>query len=493
MLILGPSGSGKSTLVASLIGLVPHSTYAWVSGDLQVHGLSALNHGPGDMARSTGVVFQDPDSQLTMLNVEDEIAFGLENLGVDPADMPARIKQALAGVGLTDQHQTAVEHLSGGMKQRLVIAALLAMQPDILVLDEPTSQLDPVGARHLVGLLQTLCEQRPQMTLILVEHRLDAILPLVQRVLALDQHGRLTLDAPAHTAFGARAAELAAMNVWLPTETEASLAHARDQFDSWCATRPRTLGHRASPVLALRGVSFGHPSANTLLRDVNLTLNRGDICALVGSNGSGKTTLAHLCAGLLKPQTGTILLSGKPVRELTAGELARSLGFVFQNPEHQFVTDRVLDEVRYNRDHLTDESDEDAWQVLRALRLDNLADRNPFTLSHGQKRRLSAATMLVSPRDLIILDEPTFGQDPSAQTELRGLLETMAASGTAILIITHDMDLVWRTADRVIGLHDGQLTGDQHPAEFFARQDLLTRIDLEPPALTRHKPDWVTC
>lgn len=490
VLLLGPSGSGKSTLVNSLIGLVPHSTYAYIGGDLRVLGKSARTEGPGELARHAGVVFQDPDSQLTMLSVSDEIAFGLENLGLPPKQMADRIERALAEMGLSAHHQTAVDHLSGGMKQRLVIAALLAMQPEVLVLDEPTSQLDPVGAQNLINLLQQLCDQRPQMTLIVVEHRIDTLMPLVERVMVLDQAGQLAFDCTPDQAFGEHAEQLAALNVWLPTVADARLARQAGTFDAWCATSTRNHATTKAPVLQFDRVSFRHDDTRELLDAVDFALHRGDICALVGRNGSGKTTLAQLAAGMIAPDQGKVTLQGHPVQRLPAQTLARQLGYVFQNPEHQFVTDRVLDEVRFNRHHLSDETDEDAWQVLRALRLDHYAQRNPFTLSHGQKRRLSAATMLVSPRDLIIMDEPTFGQDPSAQLELRGLLESMAASGTAILLITHDMDLVWRTANRVVGLYQGQLEGDLTPTAFFADSERLQRLGLRAPAITRHLEAW---
>ncbi len=482
VLVLGPSGSGKSTLVSSLVGLVPHSTFARVSGDLQLGSDSVRVSGPGELAHRVGLVFQDPDSQLTMLTVEEEIAFGLENLGVPPEQMQARIDRALKDTGLHGWQKRSVDELSGGMKQRLVIAALLAMSPDILVLDEPTSQLDPAGSRQITQLLAELAEQRPDQTLILIEHRLDDLLPIIERVVAFNQSGQLILDADLNTAFGDHAELLAQHNVWLPTYAEAELARKQDRLGTWSAPGTDRPARVQAPALCLRGVQYGYATNQPVIHNSDLTLHAGEIMALVGGNGCGKSTLAQLCAGLRVPASGSAELYGQSVSSLPARDIAGRLGYVFQNPEHQFVTDRVIDEVRYNRSADAD-PDSGEWATLRALRLDHLAHRNPFTLSHGQKRRLSAATVLVSRRELLILDEPTFGQDPSALAELRALLAALADAGTAILLITHDMNLVWRSAHRVVALQSGRLSGAESPIDFFADTGRLSRLGLSEPSL----------
>jgi energy-coupling factor transport system ATP-binding protein len=505
VLLLGPSGSGKSTLVSCLVGLVPHSTYAEIDGELIVDGRSIRDHQPDCLSRSVGVVFQDPDSQLTMLTVEDEVAFGLENLGVDPADMDQRTDEALGAVGLHGLRHERVDRLSGGMKQRLVIAALLAMQPKILVLDEPTSNLDPAGVRDLADLLARLCRERTEMTLVLVEHRLDAVAPLVGRVVVLDAFGNMAIDAPPAEAFGVHAARLAGLNVWLPTEASARLAAASGRLEEWSAPR-RGIGGcgsdcgggtgyaagdgydggtadatvDAAVVLSVEGVCFSYRPDKPVLRDVSLQLHRGEICAVLGANGSGKTTLASLAVGLHAPDRGRVLFDGRPVARIAARELAGRVGFVFQNPEHQFVTDSVIDEVRFN---MCDVSEQAVARTLAALRLEIFTERNPFTLSHGQKRRLSAATMLVAPKELLVLDEPTFGQDPSALEELLQMLDTLAEAGTAVIMVTHDMDLVWRRADRMVVMHHGEILADGDPQVLFADTRLLERAGVAPPAV----------
>ena len=499
VLLLGPSGSGKSSLVACLIGLVPHSTYAEIDGELTVAGKSVWDIAPAELAGSVGVVFQDPDSQLTMLTVQDEIAFGLENIGLDPAQMDERIADALESVGLSESRLERVDRLSGGMKQRLVIAALLAMQSDILVLDEPTSNLDPAGVRDVVELLGGLCAERPELTLILVEHRLDAVVPLVQRVLVLDSAGRLALDSSPGEAFSTHAEQLAALNVWLPSETYARLAASRGELAVWGAPRRQMseattasepggggiLQPGAAPVLEFEHVSFSYRSGQPVLRDLSFAVHPGEVCAVVGANGCGKSTLAKLAVGLHGPDAGKVLFDGRPVAEIPARTVADRLGLVFQNPEHQFVTDCVLDEVRFNVQGSEEEVQSAARRVLEALRLEEFVDRNPFALSHGQKRRLSAATMLVSPKELLVLDEPTFGQDPSALEELLRMLNAAADQGTAVVVITHDMDLVWRRADTVYGMQEGRMLPGRKPTEFFADTEHLTQLGLEEPACVR--------
>lgn len=496
ILLLGPSGSGKSTFVSSLIGLVPHSTYAKIDGELEVSGLAVIDEAPAKLASKVGVVFQDPDSQLTMLTVEDEMAFGLENLGVEPQLMGSQIDEALRAVGLYEHSKQRVDRLSGGMKQRLVIAAMLAMRPEILVLDEPTSQLDPVGVREITALIAQLCAKRPELTILLVEHRLDSVVPLVDRVLVLNTEGRLALDTSPEAAFGEHAAELWSLNVWLPSNAQARLAESCGSTE-WCQPRLEPALAAASaaltalteqatpaaPVVECRELWYRFRAETPVLQGVNLELYPGEVAALLGANGSGKSTLASLLVGLRRPDAGQVLLDGTPPAQLRGAELAQKLGYVFQNPEHQFVTDRVFDELCFHLPGDEAYTQERAREVMQALRLEGLEARNPFSLSHGQKRRLSTATMLMRPKRLLVLDEPTFGQDPAAQEELLRMLEALRAQQTSVLMITHNMDLVWRCADIVYAIDHGRLSSRTTPASFFADREALQALGLEPPQL----------
>lgn len=485
VLLLGPSGSGKSTFISSLVGLVPHSTYAEIDGELTVFQQSLWSSYPADLSQVVGVVFQDPDSQLTMLTVREEIAFGLENRNVDPARMDERIESVLRTVGLEGMADTTVDQLSGGMKQRLVIAALLAMEPRILVLDEPTSNLDPRGVQDIVAVLTALAERHEDMTIILVEHQLDPILPLVERVIVFNESGEVIADGPRDQIFSGSAERLG--NVWVPTAVTAEQHRQAGTIARWCAPadqpKTRVSASDAPPILTLDRVAFSYRRGIPILHNVSLALYPGEICALVGSNGSGKSTLASLAVGLYAPDGGTVSLGGTPLPALHAAERARRIGYVFQNPEHQFVRDTVREEVRYNPHPLTED---DVDKTLAALRLSPFAERNPFSLSHGQKRRLSAATMLVAPKEVLVLDEPTFGQDPSALEELLHMITVLAQQGTAVIIVTHDMNIVWRVAHRMVVLHDGAVIGDGPPPSLFKDRGLCSRSGIRPPSVARY-------
>lgn len=524
VLLLGPGGSGKSTLLASLIGLIPHSHEAELQGSLSVQGLATVHSSPGQLSRRVGMVFQDPDSQLTMLTVEEEIAFGLENLGIPPEEMDQRILDALHQVGLGRYRTSRVDRLSGGMKQRLVIGAILAMEPELLVLDEPTANLDPRAAREISHLLLDISRRRRELAILLVEHRLDEMAPLATRVLLLDSGGRLVLDLPAREAFGPRAGTLRRHRVWLPTGSAAALQAGippafdappgqaapeeleklaaslnqdqprRDCLLEWCQPADPTPGNphpcgseTPGPVLSLENITLSYPrtpSPEPVLKNLSFSLAAGEICALAGPNGSGKSTLAATAMGLIAPQTGRVLLEGRDLANIPLRERSRQAGFVFQNPEHQFVTDSVFQEVAFTlrqQEFSDGEIRERTEATLETLGLGNLAGRNPFSLSFGQKRRLSAASMMVAERKLLIFDEPTFGQDPAALEELLNLLDLLAARKTAVLIITHDMDLIWSRAHRVALLLDGAIALEGPPTEVFAREELLHRGGLIPP------------
>jgi len=549
VLILGPSGSGKSTLALCLNGAIPHAVGGKLHGTVRVDGADTRAASMGWLARRVGIVFQDPDSQFCMLTVEDEVAFGLENLAVPPAEMDARIDEALAMVGLARRRREQIARLSGGQKQRLALACVLAQGPEVLVLDEPTSQLDPAGAAELIALLGEL-RRRAKHTLIVVEHRLDAIMHLIDRVLVLDAEGVLVADGPPRAVLRQQTEQLAASGVWVPLVSELALALERqglivDPFpltvaeaadalaphvarlrvepaarfesaqgayqpaaisgaangsslhvvgDSAHASAVRTRGagrsHGAtatSPLLDVRGLSYRYPRADaTALRDVSFSLRAGELVAIIGENGAGKSTLARLLTGILAPPRGAVRLHGRDVATLPRPELARQVGYVFQNPEHQFVGATVLDDVAYGLRRLRMP---EAAALARArvmiadVGLTHLEAAHPFTLSHGEQRRLSVASMLVLGQELLVLDEPTYGQDRRNAIMLLDHLDALRERGRTLVVVTHDMRVVAERAGRVLVLADGALLFDGPPATLFSEPDLLRRARLEPPPL----------
>ncbi|MGZ8562565.1 MAG: ABC transporter ATP-binding protein [Candidatus Limnocylindria bacterium] len=440
VLLLGASGSGKSTLLAGLAGLLEGGES---EGELRVDGLE-----PQAARERIGIVFQDPESQLVMAHAGDEVAFGLENRCVPADEIWPRVDAALSAVGFAYGRDRATDALSGGEQQRLALAGAMALQPGLLLLDEPTANLDPAGAALVRSSLQRVLRDG-QRTLILVEHRVAEALPLVDRVVVLQSGGVVADGRPAEV-FERLGDQLAAAGVWVPDHPLPTPArHARP-----------------APVSMLEAdqVGYGYPGQPDLaVGPVSLQLRAGEALAVVGPNGSGKSTLALLLGGLLCPTLGSVRAgpsladSDHPdqIWRWRAPALARRIGSVFQDPEHQFLTGRVIDELTLapvRAGMAPSRARERAEALLARLHLDALADANPFTLSGGEKRRLSVATTLIVEPSVLILDEPTFGQDRRTAVELLHLLAGLRDAGMAICLVTHDVPFATALADRALRL-----------------------------------------
>jgi energy-coupling factor transporter ATP-binding protein EcfA2 len=443
VLLLGPSGAGKSTLLAGVAGLLHAPESGDEEGELLVGGIPA-NEATG----YAGIVFQDPTSSLVMGRVGDEVAFGLENRAVPRDEIWPRVEQALAGVGLDYPLVHPTERLSGGEQQRLAIAGVLAVSPRLWLLDEPTANLDPPGAAQVRATLRQVLEAGS--TLLLVEHKVVPALELVNRVVALGFGGGLLADGAPDEVFARHSQALRKAGVWVPGEPP-------ERFSP-----PRPAG---PPVVAAQGVGVSYPDAlRPALDRVDLVANAGQVLAVTGPNGSGKSTLALVLASLLAPTSGSVrFLAGGPARpypKWRARDLVRWVGTVFQEPEHQFVASTVEAELLVGPRRAgvpADECRRRAADLMERLRLSHLARANPFTLSGGEKRRLSVATALATEPALLVLDEPTFGQDASTWDELVALLGELRDEGRAILIVTHDKDLVAALADHEARLAEGRL------------------------------------
>ena len=396
--LLGPSGSGKSTLVRSLAGLVPHFHGGRFEGRVEVDGLDTRRARPAELAGTVATVFQDPEDQVVMTRVENEVAFGLESVGTDPDEIWPTARAALAGVGAEHLWGRATAELSGGELQRVCLAAALALHPRLVLLDEPTSQLDSEGAGRFLDALST-----GGAAVVLSEQRVGRALSLADRVLFVED-GRLLLDAPR-----AEAVE------WLAAHRP---AFARDP-------RPATLPPGdGEPVVRLRGVDYAYRDGVPVLAGADLDVRRGEVVALEGANGSGKTTLAKLAAGLLEPGAGTVELRGRAA-------------YLSQDPGRYLVKETVLDEVAL----AVGGERERALAAVRLVGLEAAADRHPRDLSSGERERLGLAAVAVSEPDLLVLDEPTRGVDPVRKAALGRWLAAYAASGRAVLVATHDRSL----------------------------------------------------
>ncbi|PPI72377.1 ABC transporter ATP-binding protein [Rathayibacter rathayi] len=441
VLLLGPSGAGKSTLLHALAGVLGDEEDGAAAGELTIDGAAPL-------ARRgvAGLVLQDPDTQAVLVRVGDDVAFACENLGVPRAEIPARVRQALEDVGLDLPLGHSTSALSGGQKQRLALAGVLAMRPRLLLLDEPTANLDPAGVREVRAAVEHTAA-RTGATLIVVEHRVDVWLDLVDRVVVLDRDGALVADgAPAEVLRDERDV-LRASGVWLPGEHP----ERRSSSPLWS---PAAL---SAQDLSVGRPVFGRRAAAVVASGLDLAIDSARVTAVLGPNGAGKSTLALTLAGLLPPAAGrvsasTSLRAGagpEPIRWSSA-QLAERIAMVFQEPEHQFLTARVRAELALGaRDGAERRRAED---LLERLGLAHLADANPFTLSGGEKRRLAVASALTRSPSVLVLDEPTFGQDRLTWEVVVGLLAQQRDEGAAVLAVTHDEALVAALADSVLTL-----------------------------------------
>jgi energy-coupling factor transport system ATP-binding protein len=405
---------------------------------------------PGTIGGRVGVVFQDPGSQLVMDTAEDDVAFGLENRAWAWRDMRERVPDALAEVGLEGFERRRPTRMSGGEQQRLALAGALAPRPGILVLDEPTANLDPPGTRNFFDRLERLRRDR-RATIVLIEHRVEAAWPIADCVLALGSDRRaIDFGSPAEVlARSGRAMDEA--GIWLP-------ANPTDRAVSRVPESPST-----GPVLAsARDVSYAYAAKTDVVHDVDLELRAGERVALVGPNGSGKSTLGRLLVGLIRPRAGRIRLRSADPARLPAVELARRAGYVFQDPERQFLTTTVEAEVMLGL-RVAERARVPELMNRLGLPLETFARRSPYRLSGGEQRRLSLACVLVRRPDLLVLDEPTFGQDRRGYEGLLEIVRDRIEQGASVLAATHDERFVADFGSRTLTMDAGRLAEGPPP------------------------------
>ncbi len=455
LLVTGPSGSGKSTLARAIAGLIPRDVPGEWSGSLRVGDLEVSTASPASVAARLGILFQDPGSQLVMDRAEDDVAFGLENRGWTLPAMRQRVPESLAAAGLGGFGRRRSTRLSGGEQQRLALAGVEAPRPSLLVLDEPTANLDPAGARALFERLADL-KARATTTIVIVEHRADLAWPLADVVLALDADGSpLGLGDPDALLAGP-GPSLAAAGIWLPGDLAVAPRRSRsDVVDPGRDAR----GGVGRDIVAVRDTTFSYGRGDPVVHGIDLRLDAGERVALVGPNGSGKSTLLRLVAGLLRADAGSVSLGGVDPYRLAPAALAAAAGYVFQDPELGFLADTVGEEIRVGLDAVA------AGRVVAlmerlGLPLGAFEGRSPYRLSGGEQRRLSLATALVRRPSVLVLDEPTFGQDRHGWESLAAILDEQVAEGTAVLAATHDDRFAARVADRRVALVDGRIVSD---------------------------------
>ncbi|MGM8215511.1 ABC transporter ATP-binding protein [Bacillaceae bacterium W0354] len=476
-LLMGPSGSGKSTLALCLNGLYPEAVEGFSEGDILYHGKNVHSFSKGELNQKIGIVFQDPESQFCMIRVEDELAFTLENLSIPANEMRPRIEEALDLVGMTEYIDHKVHELSGGEKQKIALAAILLMEPELIILDEPTANLDPASSIEFIEVINKL-QDKLKMSVLIIEHQVDHWINHLDRIVALNQSGKVIADEHPNIMFSNHSSLLQKTGIMLPKILSTPKTNHRPKLQL-----------KRKTCLSVKELSFFRKD-KVILKDVSFDINEGEFVAIVGQNGAGKSTLLQLLNRLLEPEYGDILLLNKPLGEWSEAELRMKTGFVFQNPEHQFITDTVYDEITFGMrlNNYRDEDIEDiSSRLLETFRLTEHKWSNPFSLSGGEKRRLSVATMLDESPNLLFFDEPTFGQDGHTTQELMKIVQQLNHKGVAIIFVTHDMDLVNQYCDRVIVLNDGQIAFNDMPHKLWENNQLLNEARLIKPLRLKQK------
>ena len=505
VVVMGHSGAGKSTLCTSLNGLIPHFFRGRMQGEVRVEGRSTREGKVGEFAQEVGLVFQDFEAQLFSTNVALEVAFGPENFQVEREEMVRRVHEVLGQVRLEGFEDRTPATLSGGQKQRLAIASVLAIEPRILCLDEPTTDLDPVGKLGIFRIAEEL-KSRDEVTLIVVEHETEETLDADRIVVLRD--GKIIADRPAREVLqdvklleesSVMPLQVARFFRELGTE-EGQLpltpAEGKEEFErrGWRVSpeRHRELVERdasreekyEAPIIEVKGLSHRYPNGVVALEGVDMTVRRGEFLAVLGQNGSGKTTLVKHFNGLLKPTEGSVRVDEEETVELGIRRLGQRVGYVFQNPDHQIFSDTVADEVAFGpkiREMEEDEIRERVEEALAAVGMEGRGDEDPFGLTKGERQRVAVASVLAVRPEVLILDEPTTGLDYAEQRSMMDLVRRLSEGGSTIIAVTHTMWVVAEYAHRAVVVRDGKVALQGTVREVFTKEDELRDAALRPP------------
>lgn len=484
VLVVGPSGSGKSTLLRSLNGLVPHFSGGTVSGRVMVNGRDVLASGPRTLSQHVGFVLQNPEAQAVLDRVEPEIAFGLENAAVPPQEMRVRVEEVLDVLDLVPLRHRPLSTLSGGERQRVAIATALALRPQILVLDEPTSQLDPQSAEEVLRALVRLNEDLG-LTIILAEHRLERVLRYADRLLCLEG-GRVVVDAPVRSALKQirqlpPLVRLGRELGWqpLPLTVKEGRRFARDlgtgrQERGTNGSGAVSATHfPASSLVEAEDVHFAY-NGLAALKGVNLQVRPGEAVALMGRNGSGKSTLLKCMVGLLSPAQGEVRVNGRSNRDREVAEICRDVAYLPQTPDDLLFADSVAEELRITlHNHGLKDKDNGVNGLLAQVELSHVAGAYPRDLSVGQRQRVALAAVTVTGPRLLLLDEPTRGLDYDAKRMLVAMWQRWLEAGMGLLLVTHDVELVAMVADRVVILSQGEVIAAGETADILSASPLF--------------------
>ncbi|MBD3352273.1 MAG: ATP-binding cassette domain-containing protein, partial [Candidatus Lokiarchaeota archaeon] len=497
ILITGASGSGKSTLIRTFNGLIPHFYGGTYEGTIKVLGMDPVESETRKFADKVGIVFQNPDNQLFMTDVESEIAFGLENMQFSERKMNERIEETLESLGISSLKNRIIGNLSGGEKQKVAIASVLAMHPKILVLDEPTSELDPKAARDILRLLQKM-NDKLGITIIVVEHRLERVLPYVDRVIVL-RTSKIFLDDTPENIFSngkidkkqngylkhVNVPDLVLLHYKLKDRFEKELrgvrpaTSVRDAYNklgffinnlefTTPTIHSRNLLNRKNLVIDIENLNFDYPDKKDVLNGISLKVSKGEFLAVVGVNGSGKSTLLKHLNGLLKPKSGSVLINGISTKKTTVSKMSNHVGLMFQNPSIQFYRDTVeaeLSAIVYNYIDDLNDIPKRVNDMLKLFELEPYRDTYPRYLSLGEQQKTSMAAALISKPEILALDEPTHGLDYVQKLRLFQFLADYTKKGNVVITASHDIDTISKFADRVVLIDEGRIILDGDPRE----------------------------
>ena len=499
--IIGRNGAGKSTLASAIIGLVPQFYKGAYGGKVSVAGMDAATVPVGELSRKVGLIFQNPFNQLSGAkdNVYEETCFGMQNFGIEPDEMRRRADETLKMLGIYDFRDRNPFDLSGGQTQRVAIASILVLHPEVIILDEPTSQLDPTGSDEVFKAVERLTEEG--ITVIMIEQKIDKIAEYSDRMILLDD-GKLIADGTPDEVLSRE--DLDAYGIIPPASVRISKALGyKDGQGFYPATADKAVKllsgkiqfkqhieddktTQSSERISVQNLSFHYHEGLDILHDFSLSLD-GRTTAIIGQNGAGKTTLAKLLKGLLKPSEGKIILDGNDISSSTAASLAGSIGYVFQNPDDQIFKPKVIDEVMFGPLNIgMDDKDakESAMEALSMVNLASASERNPYDLDLHERKLVALASVIAMDPDVIILDEPTIAQDDSGKQLIQKIIRELRDNGTLVISILHDMDLVAASFERVIAMAAGSVIADGTPREVFSDEDVLRKASLELPHIT---------
>jgi len=476
LLVAGTSGCGKTTLIRCINGLIPRTYKGDLSGRVFLNGQDITGLSLSRISQIVGTVLQDPERQILGAHVSAEVAFGLENLGLPREEIIQRVDETLDYLGISHLRDRETFYLSGGEKQKVALAGVLAMRPSILLLDEPLASLDPASAQEALALFRRLADEG--VSIILVEHRVEDTLSIHPDRVVFMQEGKITYCGPPDG--------LAEVVDYRQVKMPASIVIQRAASDPPPIFEPAIRPDGRDPLVAFEDVSFAYDEEGpTVIHDVNLTIYRGDVIALLGPNGAGKTTLAKHAIGLLKPRHGRVLVEGRDTREMSVAQIAHTLGYVFQSPSHMLFAPTVEEELAFgprNLGYNETAISEGVADAVNIVNLKGLEDYPPLALSFGQQKRVSIAAILAMRSKILVMDEPTAGQDYWNYMAFMDSILQMPGF-EAILFITHDLDLAISYASRVILMHEGRVAADGPPAEVLNDQELLHRCRIVPTSL----------